>query len=264
MTAPIICFDLDGTLVRSDGSIHPNDVEILKNERGVVWIPATGRMLHSVHNIFQRHGLFLDEPIPFPLILQNGASTYLPSEQLHEYLAFEPELQAHLIRLIEARPGLATFFSSVDELHIMHADPFAVQAANHYDFCIQAFTEASYSRRYGKVMCLSENSDLLAQIAEATRDLPLDRAFSMPTIFEVTPPGANKGAALKRLLPTIGMTDSTVYVVGDGGNDLTLFSAGDHSFTPLTSPPRDPGAGRARYRCQRRGDLGADHALRGR
>ena len=42
MAKPIICFDLDGTLVDEDGRIHPQDIEILRTETRVHFIPATG------------------------------------------------------------------------------------------------------------------------------------------------------------------------------------------------------------------------------
>ena len=37
MSTPVICFDFDGTLVDSQGRIHPRDVEILIAEVHVVW-----------------------------------------------------------------------------------------------------------------------------------------------------------------------------------------------------------------------------------
>ena len=71
---PIVCLDFDGTLVDDEGRIHPADVEILANERSVAFVPATGRPLHAVRRAFERHGLFAGGPIPFPLIVENGAA----------------------------------------------------------------------------------------------------------------------------------------------------------------------------------------------
>lgn len=54
---PLICLDFDGTLVDREGCIHPSDVEILANERSVAFVPATGRPLHPVRQVFEQHGL---------------------------------------------------------------------------------------------------------------------------------------------------------------------------------------------------------------
>ena len=77
MLTPIICLDFDGTLVDKQGYIHPQDVEILSAPGDAIFVPATGRPLHSVRKVFARNGLFTGQPIPLPLILDNGAHCLL-------------------------------------------------------------------------------------------------------------------------------------------------------------------------------------------
>lgn len=56
----IIAFDLDGTLVRKDGSISNNTIEAFKKlkNKGIKLIPTTGRTIHSVIEIFKKLGIY--------------------------------------------------------------------------------------------------------------------------------------------------------------------------------------------------------------
>ena len=50
MDLRLIAFDLDGTLLRSDKSISPRTMHALHaaQERGVLLVPATGRLYRSL------------------------------------------------------------------------------------------------------------------------------------------------------------------------------------------------------------------------
>jgi len=89
MPQKIICFDLDGTLINAHGMIHPADIEILATHRGSLLVPATGRTISSVRQLFEKNGLFIGQPLPFPLILQNGAALYSEGEHLLAHFHFE-------------------------------------------------------------------------------------------------------------------------------------------------------------------------------
>ena len=93
----VVCFDFDGTLVDGEARIHLSDVEVLANERSVAFVPATGRPLHAVRRTFERHGLFVGGPVPFPMVLENGAAVYAENETLRSSTAFDPGLRDALM-----------------------------------------------------------------------------------------------------------------------------------------------------------------------
>lgn len=51
------------------------------------------------------------------------------------------------------------------------------------------------------------------------------------TVVEIAPKGCNKAAAITKLINKLGVDKSQVYVVGDSGNDISMFQAfHDHSY----------------------------------
>ena len=72
MDLRLIAFDLDGTLLRSDKSISPRTMHALHaaQERGVLLVPATGRLYRSLPEAL------LDEQLSRYFILVNGAQVY--------------------------------------------------------------------------------------------------------------------------------------------------------------------------------------------
>ena len=92
MRLPILCFDLDGTLLDVDACIHLNDIKLLTAfQPSALFIACTGQPLSSVRRTFTRNGLFNDQKIPFPLVLQNGSLIFGSDEEfLAYYSTFAP------------------------------------------------------------------------------------------------------------------------------------------------------------------------------
>ena len=116
VASAILCFDFDGTLVDAEGRIHPADIDILANEKSVSLVPATGRPLHAVRRAFGHHGLFEGRPIPFPLVLENGAAVYSENEMLRSRRCLEPELRKKLLEAVLSTPRASFLLHSLDEV----------------------------------------------------------------------------------------------------------------------------------------------------
>lgn len=115
----IVCFDFDGTLVDDEARIHPSDVEVLRDERSVSFVPATGRPLHAVRRTFERHGLFVGALVPFPMVLENGAAVYGPNEALRSRTSFEPGLHDDLMRAVLASEEASFLLFGLDEVRTL-------------------------------------------------------------------------------------------------------------------------------------------------
>ncbi|MDD5367979.1 MAG: HAD family hydrolase [Anaerolineaceae bacterium] len=236
ISIPILCFDLDGTLLDGQGRIHPSDVAILSGGTGALLVPTTGRPLSSVRNVFARHGLFTDRPIPLPLVLQNGAALYLPGERLQAYTPFKRDVQAALLSLAHGYHQVTFLFLDQSSIDVLWPHPFAERAAQSYDFITQPFSTTNSSKAYSKMMCVSASPAGISGFYHQTAGIPVERAYSMPTVLEITPPGINKGKGVEQLLATLGLERSPIYAAGDGGNDLALFELARRSFAPGNSP----------------------------
>lgn len=234
----IVCIDFDGTLVDHNGHIHPADVEILQSERSVAFVPATGRPLHSVRRTLARHDLFVNEPIPFPLVLENGSAVYLENEELLRQRSFEPELQDELMRAVRASERANFLLFSLDSARALRANEILWALVRRFDLDAQAFDlDEVLPQPLCKVGVAAEDPEDLHAFQAAIAGLPLEQTYSLPDMLEVAPVGVHKGLGLNDLLENAGRSGSEVVVVGDGENDLALFDQADLSFAPVSSPP---------------------------
>ena len=234
----IVCIDFDGTLVDHEGRIHPADVEILGGERSVSFVPATGRPLHSVRRTLERHGLFVDEKIPFPLVLENGSAVYGAYEEVLRQRSFEPELQDELMRAVRAAVRTSALLFSLDSARTLRADDALRALVRRFDLDARSFDpDEGLPQPLCKIGVTAQDLEALRAFQSEISGLPLEQTYSLPDMLEVAPVGVHKGLGLTDLLETAGRVDSRVVVVGDGENDLALFDRADLSFAPESSPP---------------------------
>ena len=232
----VICFDLDGTLVDESGRIHPKDIQVLQNKpEDVVFIPASGRSLTSVRKVFTANGLFEGGVFPFPLILQNGSLVYDAEERLLGFFPFEECVQDLLIKIAIGKKGVTYLFMAQDRIDRIWAHPFSFTLIEKYGFIVQPYNYAGDQLAFSKVMCLSDRYNLLLEIQTACEGLEVDKAFSMPTIFELTPKGINKGSGLKFLLESTGQRCTLVSAAGNDQNDFSMLQLADLKFAPVGS-----------------------------
>lgn len=237
-TSTIVCIDFDGTLVDHNGHIHPADVEILQSERSVAFVPATGRPLHSVRRTLARHELFVDEPIPFPLVLENGSAVYLAHEELLRQRSFEPALQEELMRAVRISTGASFLLFSLDAARALRANETLWALVRRFDLDAQPFDlGGGLPKPLCKIGVTAEDPETLRAFQAAIAGLPLEQTYSLPDMLEVAPVGVHKGLGLNDLLENAGWVGTEVVVVGDGENDLALFDQADLSFAPGSSPP---------------------------
>ena len=233
MSKPVICFDFDGTLVDKNGRIHPQDVEILKHEDRAVFVPATGRPLHAVRHAFKRNGLEFESTISFPMILQNGAVVYYPNEELFAQKPFSATKQAKILEISQRHPQVCCLLFSLHQLEIMWPNAHGRKMIERFDLDVQPFQVAS--QRYTKITFIAATHAAIKPVADDILPLSVEAAFSLPTVYELTPAGIDKGRMLIDLLTGMGLQTAKIVVAGDGENDLSLFSVADMSFCPEES-----------------------------
>jgi HAD superfamily hydrolase (TIGR01484 family) len=237
MTAPspILCFDFDGTLVDPEGRIHPEDVEILGSDTTVTLVPATGRPLHSVRTTLRAHGLFAEQPVGFPLILENGAMVYDEDEVLRSRHAFAEDVRDPLLDAMLATPELTFIVHQGDEVRVLHPSEPGDRMIERFRLeTVPYDADGGRADPLTKVVCIAATPEPLQAFARETGELPMERAFSLPTALEFNAEGVDKGTGLAAFLE--GRADGApVLVAGDGGNDLPLFPLADVAFAPEES-----------------------------
>jgi Cof subfamily protein (haloacid dehalogenase superfamily) len=232
----VISFDLDGTLFDPFGSVHPEDIRLLSTEQPYWFIPATGRQLHSMRVSLGQAGLFQNQKIPLPLILQNGAVIYGPREELLRQDFLDAGVQDELIGRINGSQKVTVLLQSTDAIYPVRVTPFGKECIQKYHFSVEPRLPTGNGVQIIKIMCLCEEKSPLDEVLDKTKDLPLERAFSMDNILEFTAEGVNKGSGLKKLVEKLDLESLPLLAAGDGGNDAAMLEAADISFAPLNSP----------------------------
>ncbi len=236
MSQPVICFDLDGPLVNERGEIHPRDVALLAQANPpAVFIPCTGRLRPAVHSLFARHGVSPNAPLPFPLVLQNGAALYGAGEALLSFHAFSDQIQRFFTDLILATPDVTFMIFSEDQVYVHWPTEFSSALVRRFDLEARPFHPRE-KITFSKVMALSEHPERLAGIAQRADRDGIEQSYSLELVLEFTPAGIHKGRGLRELLQVMGLWGSPLLVAGDGGNDLSMFELTPHTFTPQTAP----------------------------
>jgi len=229
----ILCFDLDGTLLNEREEIHPADRRILAGGiESALLVPATGRTLESIQRTFHRNNLFNDRKIPLPLVLQNGSLLYGPSETFLSYHPFTLDIQETIISAAMQFKQVTFLFMDKSETHILSTTSTGLEAAERYEFTTHLFSPDSQKLRFSKVMCIPERPGDLNGFPEMISSLPLERAYSTPTILELTPQGVNKGSGLQRLIEALDLSPRLICAAGDGENDLPLCDLASAFFVP--------------------------------
>jgi Cof subfamily protein (haloacid dehalogenase superfamily) len=234
--SPVVCFDFDGTLVDAEGRIHSSDVAILRARASITFVPATGRPLHAVRHTLGRHGLFVDRPISFPLILANGAVIYDVNEKELEHHPFASDMRDALMEAMLASPQVTFLLFNTDEIRMLWPSEPGCRMATRFALDTAPFSPRSQDIPLTKAVAIAGTPEPLRAFADRTRQLPMERSFSLPTVLELTRPGVDKGTGLKALLRG-AVAGPIVIAAGDGENDLPLFEVADISFAPTDSPP---------------------------
>jgi Cof subfamily protein (haloacid dehalogenase superfamily) len=234
----VILSDLDGTLLEEENSnFHPKDAELLKQDiSDVLLVLASGRGEFAIRRALHRLGLFNGQAIPLPIISHNGAAIFEANEKLCSAVTFSGETQQKLIHFLQKFPDITIHFQDPEMSYELFMNDYGRKEMLKYDYLMKPIREVGLEHPFCKVLCLSEDPAVLSEVEVYMRTLPIEFAYSMPTILEITPHGVNKRKGAEILLKKMGLEGVPVFAAGNGCNDLPMLKMADFSFTPNTSP----------------------------
>jgi HAD superfamily hydrolase (TIGR01484 family) len=234
MTTLVIAFDLDGTLIKPDKTIHPRDIEILNTMDGPVFVPVTARTKDSIKKVLRSYGLFTETAVPLPMVCQYGSVILGPNENLLHSICFDAETTDALLERMRSFPEVSFWLYTPDHVFAMHQDEHGDETGKEFDFTIFPYDNTPVSL-FTKASAVSRDSVAVQEFCDAIKDLNLDASHYRPSILEICPPGVDKGTGLRHLIQDIGLDGCTVLSAGDTSYDLPMFGASKHSFVPQTA-----------------------------
>ncbi len=235
----LVASDIDGTLIRSDGTLSPRTIDVLDRlyQRGVPTVLVTGRPVRWLRQLYDQ----MAEPLP--AICANGAVVYDPDTD--EVLRAAP-LDVDLLldvtkRLREAVPDVALAVEVEDGRSFWYEEAWPVRwEGEHQSVRVLSTPEELVSAPAVKVLARSASAEpdaffdlvsrTLGGLAETTHS-------SSTALVEISAAGVTKAAGLAWLCEREGFTAADVVAFGDMPNDVPMLTWVGHAVAMGNAHP---------------------------
>ncbi len=222
----LLCTDLDGTLLRNDGTISQENIAAIDyfKQNGGYFSFVTGRMPFVASDIYNAVKPYA------PIGCINGGGLYDFAENRYIWTAPIPQEVLTLIRYIDdAFPYVGIQVNTFEHAYFLKENRTMEwfreftglpNLVCHYDDMPEALS---------KIIFGSEEDEEVLAVEKALRSHPLAHKFnfvrSERTLFEILPQGINKGVSITKLIKHLGINPDKTLAVGDYNNDIPMFKA---------------------------------------
>ncbi len=234
----LVATDLDGTLVRSDGSVSPRSRAALVavDEAGIGVVIVTARpprWVDGLAELVSGHGTVL---------AGNGAFVYdVPSRRVVSDVGFgHEELVGLVVGLRQWLPRAGFAVERRDGMTVErgyrspHGEDLSEQA--HVDI-LEELDEVPVGKLL--VTCPTmDHEEFLARVREVVGTRGIVAYSGVPGLAEVSAPGVTKAAALARWCGDLGIPAAEVWAFGDMPNDLPMLTWAGVSFAVANAHPQ--------------------------
>ncbi|ALG86924.1 Cof-type HAD-IIB family hydrolase [Gordonia phthalatica] len=255
----VVC-DMDGTLLDDTGRVPDEFWPLLQDmtDRGIVFVPASGRQYYTLRNIFAQH------PGTLSYVAENG-SMVMHDGDLIASSAVDPAITAAVVETVRQAADhgfrLQLIVHRIDGAFVESDDESFIGHARQY--CARLEHVADQSRVPGDVVKLAIfDADDAEQSIGLFAPLAGDHkiAVSGRHWIDVTAPGTHKATGVVALQKLFGAGRENTMVFGDYLNDLEMLDVADWSFAMANAHPDV--LARARYRAPRNSEAGVVTVLR--
>lgn len=236
MSTPIrlVATDLDGTLLRSDGTVSPRTQRCLAelDRRGVTVVFVTARPLRWMDELWPlvgAHGL---------AIVSNGAIVYdVPTQQVVTLRGIEVAPGLELAdRIRAAVPGASFGLECVSGIVVepSYDEPTHIPEGTPTGPLEQVWTEPA-----AKMLVRSAQlgPDDLRQLVLAAVGEDATATWSGDGLIEISAAGVTKGTALAEACRERGIDRTEVVAFGDMPNDLAMLAFAGRSYAMANADP---------------------------
>jgi Cof subfamily protein (haloacid dehalogenase superfamily) len=224
----LLAVDLDGTTVRSDGSVSPAVAAALRDasRAGVQVMLATGRMIRSTRRYWER----LELP-PGPAICYQGAVVVdLPAGTTWFRDTLPDEGARRLVEMAVARGFVVQVYVGDDDLWVSQDDPRVTRyvTQNGIVAAVRSLPDlTAWPSPPIKLLMQGEPAaleDLRFWLEPVATAAGIRLVSSQADFLEAVPTEVGKGRALRRVAAQLGIPREQVAAVGDGENDADMLA----------------------------------------
>jgi Cof subfamily protein (haloacid dehalogenase superfamily) len=247
MRFDLIAYDLDGTVLRNDGSLPDETIAVLREAAaaGCILVPTTGRTLSEIPPIL------VDSSLSRYLILSNGASVMEVEEDLEIMKGLIPtDIAVKIFHyLLTSEVSFVAYSEGVafcDEKYMSDLVSFYSAKGRHFAQIVENMRFVASIPKYFEKASRSVEKIFIHQIPEEKREvilrfletLPgLDASESSPMNLEINAKDITKGAALQALAQLLEIPRDRVMAIGDGENDLSMLAYAGFSVAVANAVP---------------------------
>lgn len=230
-TPALVATDLDGTLLRSDGTVSAATRRVLAavEDAGVPVVFVTGRPLRWMTHLWEMvgaHGL---------AVAGNGAVVYdVAAGEVRRMHGLERESGLVVVEAIRsAVPGALLAFEDVDGIAVE-----TVEFKDDLTDRVGPFEE-QWSETVTKLLVRHPGLDPLALQEQVTAAVgeAATVTWSMPGLVEISARGVTKAAALAEVCEGLGVPAAEVVAFGDMPNDLPMLRWAGTSYAVAGAHP---------------------------
>ena len=224
MGIKLIALDLDGTVLRTDQTIHPSLVPAFQraHTEGITLAIATGRAFQSTKRIVEPFAF------PGPLICSNGSQVLNNRHETigAEYL--EHDVQDYLLRYAQENDIHVSAYGEEGVSTLQDSEWLTKykQLVRGLDIPILGF-EALMDKPLFKIVFICDEHELpihRKKLAFFEADGKAQLTESGPEYLEILPRLANKGNGLSKLSQYLHLDRSEIAAIGDYRNDLEMLN----------------------------------------
>ncbi|HTU30684.1 MAG TPA: HAD-IIB family hydrolase [Solirubrobacteraceae bacterium] len=237
MIPRLIATDLDGTLLRADGSISPRTRAALARAqaRGIEIVVCTARPVRWMRGLAEAGG------IPGTAVCANGAVLWdLAAEALVGSFPIACETAFEVVsRLRPLMPGGAWAMETID--HFGHEPGYRVRWPVPDDATVDAI-EVLLATPPVKLLLRPDRDHDARAFAERARlevaeFVELTYSDASATLLEMSAAGVSKGSGLAALCAARGIDSAETIAFGDMPNDLSMLAWAGRSFAMANGHP---------------------------
>ncbi|MBL7261461.1 HAD family hydrolase [Paractinoplanes lichenicola] len=232
----LVASDIDGTLIRTDGTLSKRTIEVL-DALPVPFVVVTGRPVRWLHQLFAQMAA------PVPAICANGAVIY--DAERDEVLRADPISVELLLdvskRLREAVPDVALAVEVEDGRSFWYEEAWPVRwESDTQAVRVLATPEELTSVPAVKLLARSANhqaDEFYELVSRTLGDIATTTHSSSSALVEISAAGVTKAAGLAWHCERYGVDKSEVVAFGDMPNDIPLLAWAGHSVAMGNAHP---------------------------
>lgn len=223
----IIACDLDETLLTADKKLSEENIAAIKaaTEKGVHFVPTTGRGYRSVRNTLKELGL-LDMANEYIISFNGAAITENSGERLLSFDGLSYDIANDLF-LRGFNYDVCTHIYTLEKVYVSNYfedEKVFLKGRMAVEETFEKNLQFVAGEKIPKLLYTNTNHDYLLHIRDEMADIAdeLEISFSSNRYIEFNRKNVSKGYGLRKLAELLGVSIEETIAIGDNFNDLTM------------------------------------------